>query len=305
AAAPSASASRPSAGAPLPELPARLPAPERLVAIGDLHGDLAATRRVLRLAGAIDAADRWVGGALVVVQVGDQIDRGDDDRAILELFDRLSDAASAAGGRVVALQGNHEVMNVDGDFRYVTPGAFAAFSPEPATPAVEASLARFPQEARGRAQAFLPGGSAARRLAGRDLVARVGDSAFVHGGLGLDHLRYGLVRMNREVRRWEAGEGPRPEAALSPEGPVWTRRYAEEGREPDCARLGETLAALEVARLVVGHTPQRGGVTSACGGRLQRIDVGMSRSYGGPVQALEIRGAAVTVLREAEAATPG
>src|SRR5688572_25363601 len=84
------------------------PAPARVVAIGDLHGDLATTRKVLRIAGAIDASDKWIGGALVVVQTGDQIDRGDDDRAILDLFERLAVDAKQAGGEVISLVGNHE-----------------------------------------------------------------------------------------------------------------------------------------------------------------------------------------------------
>src|SRR5690606_24472494 len=98
------------------EKPSRLgrltaPSAPRVVAIGDLHGDLEATRKALRLAGAIDAKDRWVGGALVVVQTGDAIDRGDDDRAILDLLERLSREAKQAGGALYALSGNHEVMN--------------------------------------------------------------------------------------------------------------------------------------------------------------------------------------------------
>src|SRR5690606_21517740 len=103
---------------------ARLPAPARLVAIGDLHGDLEATRDVLRLAGAIDDRDHWVGGELVVVQTGDQVDRGDDDRAILDLFERLREEARSSGGAVHVLNGNHETMNAAGDFRYVTDGSF-------------------------------------------------------------------------------------------------------------------------------------------------------------------------------------
>src|SRR4051812_4850817 len=91
---PPAPSQRPSASAqaapsPPEDAAMRLPAPARLVAIGDLHGDLDATRKVLRLAGAIDASDRWVGGALVVVQTGDMLDRGDGERAIVDLFDRL------------------------------------------------------------------------------------------------------------------------------------------------------------------------------------------------------------------------
>src|SRR5688572_22921685 len=46
----------------------RLPSRTRLVAIGDIHGDLAALRAALRLAGAIDSDDRWVGKGLTVVQ---------------------------------------------------------------------------------------------------------------------------------------------------------------------------------------------------------------------------------------------
>ncbi|HEY2510000.1 MAG TPA: metallophosphoesterase, partial [Polyangiaceae bacterium] len=98
------------------------PAPARIVAIGDLHGDLDHARRALRLAGAIDAHDRWIGGSLMVVQTGDEIDRGDDDRAILDDVDAWRDQARASGGAFLALLGNHELMNAALDFRYVTPG---------------------------------------------------------------------------------------------------------------------------------------------------------------------------------------
>src|SRR4051812_15859317 len=59
-------------------VPLRSPMPKRLVAIGDLHGDIAATRSALKAAGAIDDKDAWIGGPLVIVQTGDVLDRGDD-----------------------------------------------------------------------------------------------------------------------------------------------------------------------------------------------------------------------------------
>src|SRR5688500_15265123 len=59
-------------------IPTRLPAAKRVVAIGDIHGDLQAARAALRAAGAIDDQDHWSGGDLVVVQTGDILDRGDD-----------------------------------------------------------------------------------------------------------------------------------------------------------------------------------------------------------------------------------
>ncbi|MEZ4380326.1 MAG: metallophosphoesterase, partial [Nannocystaceae bacterium] len=116
-----------SAGAP----PTKAPGAARIVALGDVHGDLAATRSALRLAGAIDAEDRWVGGELVVVQTGDQLDRGDDEREILDLLARLEGEAKAAGGALYVLNGNHELMNAAGDLRYVTAGGHLDFADVP------------------------------------------------------------------------------------------------------------------------------------------------------------------------------
>ena len=82
----------------LAAVPAGPAAAGRIVAMGDLHGDLDATRRALRLAGAIDESDHWIGGELVVVQTGDQLDRGDQEQAILELLDRLQDEARPPAG---------------------------------------------------------------------------------------------------------------------------------------------------------------------------------------------------------------
>jgi hypothetical protein len=256
------------------------PSPIRLVAIGDLHGDLDHARRALRLAGAIDVHDTWTGGKLVVVQTGDEIDRGDDDRTILDDVDMWKAQARAAGGEVVALLGNHELMNASQDFRYVTAGGQSAFA-----------------DAGGRAAAFAPGGPYARHLAERPLFIDVGGTVFVHGGVLPKHVAYGLDVMSDETDGWLAGKRPSPPSiVVAEDGPVWTRAYSED--PPDCAALGEALAALGARRMVVGHTVQKGGITSACEGRVWRIDVGLSHAYGGPIEALQIEGDAVSVLRE-------
>jgi hypothetical protein len=277
------------------------PAPARLVAIGDLHGDLEATRKVLRLAGAIDASDAWVGGKLVVVQTGDAIDRGDDDRAILDLFERLKLDAAKAGGEVVAMSGNHEIMNAQLDFRYVTAPAFATFVgvPPRGDGAASAQLAKLEPEQRGRGAAFVPAGPYAAMLARRPVIVRFGDSVFVHGGVLPKHVRYGIDRLNSEARAWLSGESASlPRELVSEDGPIWTHFYsAAPGRE-ECATLEETLGMLGAKRMVMGHTVQRNGVNAACEGKAWRIDVGLSKFYGGPIQALAIEGDAVKVLKE-------
>ncbi len=273
-------------GCPIEERPLRHEQDARLVAIGDLHGDMDATRRALRLAGAIDETDTWIGGELQLVQTGDILDRGDDEQEILDLFARLTTEAAAAGGTIYQLQGNHELMNAMGDFRYVTRGGFADF--------VEGDVPD-PLTAQARARAFFPGGHYARKLAAHDMVTIVGDSVFVHGGV-LPRFAGGLETSNRNVRCYLLGAlAEPPQAVLDPEGPLWTREFSTE--DTDCQELSKTLDALGVKRMVVGHTPQLGGITSACDERVWRIDTGMASYYKGPTEVLEIDKGTARVLR--------
>src|SRR4051812_25134345 len=158
-------------GCTLPAIPLRVPAPRRMVAIGDLHGDLGGARAALRAAGAIDDHDRWIGGDLVVGQTRDVLDRGDDERALLDLIGAVEIQARAAGGGVVLLLGNHELMNGAGDFRYATPAGLHAFDDVPG-----AAPAGAPAELRGRIAALGAGGRYARQLAGHAVIAIVGDT---------------------------------------------------------------------------------------------------------------------------------
>ncbi|HOX25379.1 MAG TPA: metallophosphoesterase [Candidatus Krumholzibacteria bacterium] len=278
------------------EPPTRLPATPRVVAMGDWHGDLAAARRALRLAGAVDDRDCWIGGDLVVVQTGDVLDRGDHEQAILDLLDRLAVEAAAQGGAVHALLGNHELLNVVGDFRYVSASGWSDFADagivvDPS----DTALARLPAEQRARAAAFRPGGHYARRLAGRNVAVIIGRDLFVHGGILPEHVAYGLERLNRETRAWLRGDGPAPAILSLKDNPVWARQYSDAPDSSDCAALATVLAALDCDRLFVGHTIQAAGITPACDARVWCLDTGAAAHYGGPVQVLEITADEVTV----------
>jgi len=202
----------------------RLPSSPRLVAIGDIHGDLKALRAALRLAGAIDNDDHWIGKDLTVVQTGDQIDRGDQDREVLDVLEKLEGDARAAGGALHVLNGNHELMNAGFDFRYVTRRSFASFGDLSSRAPAQAE--RLPAEERGRAAAFTPGGTYAQKLARHLTVAVVGDSLFAHGGVLPAHVDYGLSRINAEASSYLAGKRAELPKLLSGEdAPVWTRQY--------------------------------------------------------------------------------
>ena len=107
---------------------------ERLIAIGDLHGDYDAYRALLTQAGLIDAKGHWSGKKAVFVQMGDAVDRGTKSRDIVLDLQRLQKEASHDGGQVIALIGNHEAMNMTGDLRYVAPAEYQNF----VTPKTEA-----------------------------------------------------------------------------------------------------------------------------------------------------------------------
>jgi hypothetical protein len=290
------------AGGVLPlDIPTRLPGVQRLVAIGDLHGDLEATRAALQLANAIDEADRWIGGDLMVVQLGDILDRGDDAMEILDLLEYLGDQARASGGDVHLLNGNHELMNVKLDMRYVSVGGYIDFLPG-AERSTDAATAQDVVDGIGkRILAFRPGGAMALRFAERNVITIAGDSVFVHGGVLPHIVDYGIERLNQETRRWMRGDMPcPPEPLLAGDGPVWSRHYSDQPDEEDCRLLEVTLQKLGAKRMVVGHTVQENGISSACNDRVWRIDVGMADHYGGEAAVLDLSHGETRILHQAE-----
>jgi hypothetical protein len=195
-----------------------LPAPERLIAIGDLHGDLSKTRAALGVAQVIDENDHWIGGKTVVVQVGDLLDRGGEELKVIYLLEKLRLEAQRSGGNVYIMNGNHEIMNMEGDFRYVTLAGMHEFRTWAhwfnlgnllkdrcgdlgKQPNLFHSIpASYPEGLRARMAALRPGGPISSRfLASHPTVLVVGSSVFVHGGLLPAHVDHGLDRINLEV----------------------------------------------------------------------------------------------------------
>src|SRR5262249_10155759 len=113
--------------APAQPAPRAAPATVPVYALGDLHGDLDNAIATLRIAGLAEEKGHWTGGTAILVQTGDVLDRGPDGRALLAWLRALVAEAAAAGGQVVPLLGNHEVMNLRGDWRYVVPEDVAAY----------------------------------------------------------------------------------------------------------------------------------------------------------------------------------
>ena len=107
---------------------------EKIVAIGDLHGDYESFERIIKGTGLVDDNLVWIGGKTHLVQTGDIMDRGPDAKKIFDLIMRLEKEAEEKGGRVHMLIGNHEEMNITGIAfgyqGYISPAQYVSFLPE-------------------------------------------------------------------------------------------------------------------------------------------------------------------------------
>jgi len=193
---------------------------ERIVAIGDVHGAYEALTITLGKAGVLDEELGWSGGKTHLVFTGDILDRGPHSRKIMDLIMRLEGEALDAGGRVHMLLGNHEVMNLVGDLRYVSKEEFAAFSED------ESSLERkrwFKKQTDGKSvvsngrlqrkefakkcppgffglrHAFSSQGVYGSWLMSKPLMIVINGTAFVHGGLSSMVAELGLDGVNRTL----------------------------------------------------------------------------------------------------------
>ncbi|MGB5131623.1 MAG: metallophosphoesterase, partial [Steroidobacteraceae bacterium] len=208
----------------------RLDGVRRVVVVPDVHGGYQELLSVLRETAVIDESLHWRGGDTHLVSLGDLIDRGPDSRKVLDLFMRLEREAPDAGGDVHVLLGNHEVMNIVGDLRYVTDVEYAAFSgsdddrlreaewrlvvdKEPAASRAEFD-SKYPAGYFARRQAFSSGGQYGAWLLPKPFLLVINDTALVHGGLpemvarlGLDGTNESLrLQLSEYLRTWQSTE---------------------------------------------------------------------------------------------------
>jgi hypothetical protein len=310
----------------------------RIVAVGDLHGDFAAWRQILRAAQLVDNDGRWIGGEAVLVQTGDVVDRGPDSLKIILDLMRLQNEAQRARGQVIALVGNHEAMTLTGDLRYVSAGDYAAFVDsrsvrrrenvfESNKKAIEAAYRQRDPQMSGDAikQAWFqatplgsiehrvawdPNGTIGRWIVGNPAVVLIDGNIFVHGGISPAYVRMPIEEINRQVRAALLARATDPQSFINdPQGPLWYRGLstpnADATDRPSTGRPGTApsatvaeppvedqlqalLSAYGAKRIVIGHTPILSGIAVLYGGRLIRIDTGISSVYGGKVSYLDI-----------------
>jgi hypothetical protein len=243
----------------------------RFLAISDIHGEYEAMVSFLEGAGVTDSTGRWSWGGGHLVVVGDIVDRGAGVTECLWFLHRLEQEAERAGGRVHVLLGNHEMMVMRNDLRYVN---------EKYTDGIVRYLGvRYPD-------LFGPDMELGRWLRSKPIVLKLNDILFVHGGLSPELAARGLdieklnaaARASLDVSSVELMFSEVPGLLVGSSGPFWYRGYMRPaaGRYAAAtpAQLDSVLATYDASAVVVGHT-DIGQVTRLHDGRVYGVDVSL------------------------------
>lgn len=256
---------------------------KRIIVIGDVHGDIGMLCSCLYLANIINHQFEWIAQPpnTIVVQMGDQVDSLSrdtiqsweklDDITLLQFTDRLDQIARKKGGRFISLLGNHEIMNVLGQFDYVSP--------------LSMNKAGGPQ---GRRERFQPGGICAKLLAKRNVVQKIGNLLFCHAGLLPHHISSvngQLDIINQLMKRYLLKQYKHDQEFnlfqqlfVADTSILWNRFYLEQmGPEAEQV-LDEVLQKTNSTQMMIGHNPLP-HITPLYNFKLWVTDIGLSRAF--------------------------
>lgn len=269
-----------------------IPQKNRILVIGDLHADFNKTKELFINFNLIDVNENWVANPkdTTIVQLGDQLDgggRGQDESygelELINFMDRLHDKATKYGGGVYSLIGNHEIMNLLGNFQYSSTKDIK----------LQGGIEL-------RKKLFAPGGDLFNKMScTRNVVLQVGDFIFVHAGILPDHINPNekksfIKKINTLMRLYLQGkkDWDDPDIQkyfLDKDGVIWNRKYGNKKLSSDtCENINKVTKLLNVGHMVIGHTVQD-NINSKCDNKLWRVDVGLSGVFDtGNMEILEI-----------------
>lgn len=252
---------------------------DRLVIIGDIHGDIKRLKTILIDAKIINNNIEWIAEPpnTVVVQMGDQVDSLNRDETIAEwevlddveviYFTNLLDKfAQSKGGRFISIIGNHEFMNVIGNYSYVSSKSMA-------------------NNENKRRDLFKAKGVLSPILSKRPIVLKIGELFFCHAGLTTKHLEL-LKKYDKDIsyinRIWKnfvlhsnvlkEDKELFDNILLDYNGILWTRELDNQND------LNEMLKSINCTFMFVGHTVMDG--IKFYNNKVWYTDTGISRAFG-------------------------
>lgn len=242
----------------------------KMLIISDIEGNFKAIRKLLQGNGVIDDNFQWTYGNGHLVLTGDFFDRGNQVTEVLWLIYSLEEKAKAAGGYVHFVLGNHEIMNMSGDTRYVHPKYFEA-----ATLMNEDYMTLFSEHT-----------ELGRWLRTKNIVEKVGDVLFAHGGISslVNSIDISATRINKLARPFYPDStykynDVKVELLYSDLGPFWYRGYYTGKNLATQAQVDSTLRIYGVKYIATGHTVISDTVSALFNGKLFNTDVHHARGF--------------------------
>lgn len=290
-------------------IPTVLPVQKRLIVIGDIHGDYQMAIKCFKIAKLIDDNLNWIGQDTTVIQMGDQLDnfrpcnvltetstkyKIPEDIMVFNFFEDMHQKAKVFGGRVISLLGNHEILNVMGEFMYVLKSDLSKFKNVP-------GYENFSSGEDARRSAFKQGNEYAKKMAcGRISSIIIGSYLFVHAGVVPKFIKdvklnnvSDLESINLIMRKWLLGLIDNNKLiqilTLSPSSMFWDRILGSlppnlKMSDPRCEKnLSATLKILNINGIIIAHCPQmfinKMGINHTCDGNIWRVDVGTPYAF--------------------------
>ena len=250
---------------------------EKIVVIGDIHADYEILLAVLKKAGIINDKLEWIGGKTYLVMIGDLVDgkaridnwTGDSDLKVINFLSKLIKQAKRKKGDVIILLGNHEFMNIRGNFTY--------------------SGDRGIREMGGELNRLKYFNNQFLEFAKKCFLAvNIGGWVFCHAGIPPEiSKKYTIPKLNSLLDKFLSNEMNLHEDNIffdiisGENGILTTREFG--ANTINCKRLLATLGNLKANYMVIGHTVQP-KVNDVCNKKLWRIDVGLSRAFGNNIR---------------------
>ena len=291
---------------------------QRIIVIGDLHGDIDNAINILKLSQCISLPKseqskkinynlkklnqiKWNGGNTIIVQLGDILDGkkrdetyssfNDNEFQIVNLFTKLRIESQKVGGNIYLLVGNHELLNFVGNFNHVSLKGIMDFG--------------------GIDKRFTylkPGGPYCKYMADIYKAILIIDKyVFVHGSISsYIFQKYTVKQINTLLKKYLLNK---KNYSITNEdisylfyntftSPLWSRYFSKEITPSKCVELNKILQNTKTQALFVGHTFKKEGIQSNCNGKIWYCDVGISGAFNkANVQCVQILNNVITVLK--------
>jgi hypothetical protein len=240
------------------------PHANKQLVISDIEGNFSAFRNLLQSNGVIDENFNWTFGEGHLVLIGDFVDRGEQVTEVLWLIYSLEDKAKKAGGYVHYVLGNHEIMIMSYDTRYVNPKYKEA----------ESRIGLY-------SQLYGPNSELGRWLRSKNIMEKVGDRLYMHAGVSqvVNSLSLPLDSINMKAKPfYDDTSFVYPDQASlllyeSQSSPFWYRGYYAGAPRATQAQVDSTLALYSVGQIVTGHTVIDKKISAWYNDRVVNIDV--------------------------------